>query len=225
MTPDRTTYELIFRRCWEVRFISHLDILRAFSRTLRRTNLPLYFTEGFNPKPKISYLSAPLAVGHTSECERMRFQIVKDLPAGDVKRQLSGQLPPGLVPVSFRLVESGDNAEAAAPAEHLEYYVFIRKDDAGDTYDQLPALLPSNNPETAAFNIHELTADEIDAADIFISEPPGDLSVAEFVNENFSNKYSLLFPAGINYRRPEKLLDKLAVPDIDKMFFHRKREV
>jgi radical SAM-linked protein len=223
MDVKRTTYELIFRRCWEVRFISHLDILRALSRTLRRTGLPLYYTEGFNPKPKVSYLSAPLAVGHTSECERMRIQLVKDIPVEEVKQKFFEQLPPGIVPASMRLVSTEGQGEPADPAQFLEYYIFIRKDNSEEQTETLLSF--AGKPEFADFKIRELTANEIASARIFIAEPPGGITMSAFADEYFSAAYSVHFPAGANYRRPEKLLDQLAVPGIIKMFFHRKREV
>ncbi|MFA6451633.1 MAG: TIGR03936 family radical SAM-associated protein [bacterium] len=226
MTPERTTYELIFRRCYETRFISHLDILRALSRAVRRAGLPIYFTEGFNPKPKLSYLSAPLAVGHTSECERLRIQLVDDISPADVEQRFFEQLPPGIAPVSLNLLPVAlDGSLPALTAQFLDYYVFIRKDDSTENAD-MPALLSfSDKPEFADFKIRELAAEEIAAADMFIAAPPDGLTMSDFVGRYFSASYSVRFPAGANYRRPEKLLDQLAVPGIIKMFFHRKREV
>lgn len=59
-----------FGRGQEVKFISHLDIMRFWERAFRRAGIPLAYSEGFTPHPKIS-LAAPLPVGMTSEAELM----------------------------------------------------------------------------------------------------------------------------------------------------------
>ena len=52
----------------ELRFLSHLDLVRTFERALRRAHIPVALTEGFHPKPKLSF-ACPLAVGITSQAE------------------------------------------------------------------------------------------------------------------------------------------------------------
>jgi radical SAM-linked protein len=79
----------------EARFLSHLDLMRAMERALRRARLPLAFSEGYNPHPRISYASA-LAVGVTSEGEYLDLELAKDLPAQEVMARLNLVLPPGL---------------------------------------------------------------------------------------------------------------------------------
>jgi len=59
-----------FSRGEELKFISHLDIMRLWQRSLHRADIPLAYTEGFSPHPRIS-LAAPLAVGVTSQSELM----------------------------------------------------------------------------------------------------------------------------------------------------------
>ncbi|MBI2853262.1 MAG: DUF2344 domain-containing protein [Chloroflexi bacterium] len=83
-----------FARGNEVKFISHLDIMRMWERTLRRAQIPLALSEGFNPHPRFS-LAAPLPVSVTSEAELMdvfltRWQSPQAFTAG-----VSQQLPPG----------------------------------------------------------------------------------------------------------------------------------
>ena len=56
------------------RFLSHLDNMRALERTFRRANLPLYYTKGQRPHPKLSY-GPPLALGFTSESEYLDIQL------------------------------------------------------------------------------------------------------------------------------------------------------
>jgi radical SAM-linked protein len=61
---------LKFGRGEEIKFISHLDVMRVWERAFRRAQIPLAYSEGFSRHPRIS-LAAPLAVGITSEAELM----------------------------------------------------------------------------------------------------------------------------------------------------------
>jgi len=57
-----------------LKFISHLELIRVIERALRRGNIPLKFSEGFNPHPKISF-AAPLSVGVSSQGEYMTVEV------------------------------------------------------------------------------------------------------------------------------------------------------
>jgi radical SAM-linked protein len=90
----------------EARFLSHLDLMRAMERALRRAQLPLVFSEGFNPHLCVSYASA-LAVGVTSEGEYLDLPLKGDWPAEEVVQRVNSVLPAGLkvvaaVPVTQR---------------------------------------------------------------------------------------------------------------------------
>ena len=79
----------------EARFLSHLDLMMAMERAFRRAGLPLAFSEGFNPHPRISYASA-LAVGVTSEGEYLDLQLREELPPETVLERVNQVLPRGL---------------------------------------------------------------------------------------------------------------------------------
>jgi radical SAM-linked protein len=84
-----------FGRGEEIKYISHLDLMRFWERALRRAGLSLAYTEGFNPHPRIS-LAAPLSVGVTSEAELMDVFLTRwDSPQMFVNR-LKDQLPEGV---------------------------------------------------------------------------------------------------------------------------------
>jgi radical SAM-linked protein len=57
-----------------LRYISHLDMVRLFERGLRRGQVPLVFSQGFNPHPRISF-AAPLSVGYSSDAELVDIEI------------------------------------------------------------------------------------------------------------------------------------------------------
>jgi radical SAM-linked protein len=84
-----------FCRGEEVKFISHLDIMRLWQRAINRAGVPLAYSEGFNPHPRMS-LAAPLALGITSEAELMDVVLAKWVSPHSFTAAMSYQLPPGI---------------------------------------------------------------------------------------------------------------------------------
>jgi len=84
-----------FSRGEELKFISHLDLMRCWERALRRAEIPLMYSEGFNPHPHIS-LAAPLALGVTSEAELMDISVSRWVSPHWFTSGVSRQLPAGL---------------------------------------------------------------------------------------------------------------------------------
>lgn len=86
---------LTFAKTAAMKFSGHLDLHRAWERTLRRAGLPLAYSEGFNPQPKIQLASA-LPLGFTSECEvaDVWLETPQDLEAA--RAALEQAIPPGI---------------------------------------------------------------------------------------------------------------------------------
>ena len=84
-----------FSRGEEIKFISHLDIMRLWQRALHRAEIPLAYTEGFSPHPRIS-LAAPLPVGVTSQAELMDIFCTKRVSPHLLTTAVGQQLPPGI---------------------------------------------------------------------------------------------------------------------------------
>lgn len=78
-----------------LRFLSHLDYAQAVSRTIRRANINMAYSEGFNPHMKISFSSA-LALGITADREYMDMDIVEDASVQNIMDRLNAVAPPGL---------------------------------------------------------------------------------------------------------------------------------
>jgi len=84
-----------FRRGEELKFISHLDIMRLWVRALRRAGVPLSYSEGFTPHPRIS-LAAPLTVGMTGESELMDVFVSRPVSPHWFLSAVNRQLPQGI---------------------------------------------------------------------------------------------------------------------------------
>jgi radical SAM-linked protein len=86
---------LEFAKAGAARYISHLDLQRAFSRAIRRSGLPVKLSEGFNPHYMVSFASA-LALGMESVCECVEMVLAKDVEPEEFLRRMEEALPPGL---------------------------------------------------------------------------------------------------------------------------------
>jgi radical SAM-linked protein len=89
----------------KVRWISHRDVARALERAFRISELPLAFTEGFSPRPKVSFGLA-LSTGHESDAEYLDLELVREIDLDALPDVLSAALPEGMqVTGAERLVE------------------------------------------------------------------------------------------------------------------------
>ncbi len=77
-----------FRKIGKLKFVSHLDLVRTMMKVIVRAGLPLRFSEGFNPKPKLSF-AAPLSTGVESVCELMDIKLNYRVPESEVLLSLN----------------------------------------------------------------------------------------------------------------------------------------
>lgn len=87
---------LTFSKKGTAKFISHLDIVRCMTRTFRRADIPVKFTEGFNPHPHMVF-SAPLSLGVESECEYLDIKLTEAMPLDEIVTRLNRVSVPGIV--------------------------------------------------------------------------------------------------------------------------------
>jgi radical SAM family uncharacterized protein/radical SAM-linked protein len=94
---DRATQKIRFefQKVGELRFLSHLELMRALSRALRRAGIPLAFTQGFNPQPRLS-LAQALAVGIEGRRELGEVELVQRMEPEELLTAWNRQLPPEL---------------------------------------------------------------------------------------------------------------------------------
>jgi len=80
-----------FRKGERVRYISHLDVLRNWERAIRRAELPLAYSQGFTPHPKLAFAS-PLPMGFSSEAELMDVTLDERVALAEFEVRLSAQV-------------------------------------------------------------------------------------------------------------------------------------
>lgn len=98
-------------------FLGHLELMKLFERVFRFNKLPLKFSEGFNPIPKMTFAS-PLSVGYSSKYEVMEVQLKEAVPIESV---LNIAFPDGIKIVQAQYVETKKSLMAALT--HSEYLI------------------------------------------------------------------------------------------------------
>lgn len=89
------TASVVFTKLGEMKYISHLDLLRLLSRALRRAGLPFALSLGFTKRPRISIKRA-LKLGLESENEEAEIILREEVPASMFIEKLQGELPEGI---------------------------------------------------------------------------------------------------------------------------------
>jgi radical SAM-linked protein len=100
-TPDRVyvppvqTLQVRYAKRGRMRFASHRDFQRAWERALRRVRVPMAYSAGFSPHPKVSYMGAA-PTGAASEAEFLEFSVVEQIDPDVLAKELDASLPDGL---------------------------------------------------------------------------------------------------------------------------------
>lgn len=92
---DKKNVRIFFEKKGRAIYISHLDLMRTMQRALKRSGLPVWFTEGFNPR---LYLNFPLALslGTTGEREPMDIAVVEEIGLDEIVDRLNAVCPEGI---------------------------------------------------------------------------------------------------------------------------------
>ena len=141
MVPeDRYPVRVRFSKVGSLKFISHLDLSRTMRAAFLRAKLPIWYTMGFNPHPKMVF-SMPLSVGTASLCEFMDFMLTERVPYYEVVARLNASFP----------------AELTA---HEAYEPTTKFSDVGWATYEIRIMTPAASPELAK-NIRALFSGEI----------------------------------------------------------------
>jgi len=97
---------IAYTKIEDARYIAHLDLTRVFERAIRRAGIPMGYSEGFNPRPKISFGFA-LAVGTEGEREYVDVDLRQDMDLGEILARVQEQLPPGIRLLQGRVLDQG----------------------------------------------------------------------------------------------------------------------
>lgn len=111
-----------------LRFTGHLDLQHIWERLLRRTKLPVRYSQGYHPRARLNLASA-LPLGFTSEAELLDFWMNDPLPQDEIKERLSTAAPPGLEILSVSTVDLREDAiQTRITASEYEIHFFDPQD-------------------------------------------------------------------------------------------------
>ncbi len=85
---------IFYTKTGRAKYISHLDVNRCMQRNIKRSGLPVWYTEGFNPHLYITF-PLPISLGHQSLCESMDIKVDESVSFDEIKSRLSSVLPEG----------------------------------------------------------------------------------------------------------------------------------
>ncbi len=88
-----------FKKTGRAKYISHLDLMRAITKAIKRSGIKVWYTEGFNPHAYIVF-PMPLSLGIESESECFDIRIEGDMTPWEIKERLYDQMPEGLTLIS-----------------------------------------------------------------------------------------------------------------------------
>ena len=126
-----------FEKCGRAKYISHLDLNRCMLRTFRRSRLPIWYTEGFNPHPYYSFALA-LSLGFESSCEILDFNLNEDIPFDEIRDKLNAVMPEGM-----RIVKVAEQKQKITAIAKAEYSFSLVSDETDELFAAVQELIAS----------------------------------------------------------------------------------
>ena len=135
---------ITFSKQGPLRYTGHLDLHKLWERAARRAELPLAYSQGFHPQPRMS-LAAALPLGFSSVCEVLDMRLDREIGLEGLAERLNNTLPPG---VRVTRVEQVDEREPAlqTQVESAEYRVtFAGSSPGSDLKRRIQSALESES--------------------------------------------------------------------------------
>ncbi len=107
----------------EVKYISHLDLVRVFQRAFRREGIPISYSSGFNPHQEISF-GAPLSLGVTSDAEYTDLKLTEAMDVSELRERLNSSLPEG-IKIIGGIILKDDHKSAMSIVTHARYRIAV----------------------------------------------------------------------------------------------------
>jgi len=99
---------VFYHKKGRAKYISHLDITRCMQRALKRSALPIWYTQGFNPHIYLTF-ALPLSLGYESQSESMDLRLTQSVPFDEIAKRLNEVLPPDIRVKKVALQENKTN--------------------------------------------------------------------------------------------------------------------
>jgi radical SAM-linked protein len=146
VSPEMLTrIRMKYAKTGKVRFLSHLDFMTLLHRAVMRANIPIAFSQGFNPHQKISF-GPPLSVGMESEAEYLDMETDPLVDLLEATKDLNHALPDGIRIVEARTVPRKASSLAGAISRY-QYEIVIPEHSRKDVETSIAALLGKETVE------------------------------------------------------------------------------
>lgn len=132
-------YRIKFEKREEVKYIGHLDTMRTFTRCIKRTELPIKFSSGFNPRVQLSF-ALPLAVGVTSECEYFDLELNGDVEPDFVVSELTKTMPTGFKILNCEKMEKTKSLMSLVKEAVYEINLDVNTDELDNLVEKMKDL-------------------------------------------------------------------------------------
>ena len=166
-----------FAKLSRLKFVSHLDLQRFMQMALRRTELPVAYSQGFNPHPVMSFASA-LAVGWTSDCEILDVKLSSPVSEDFAFKEMAAALPPDMPLKRVRLVDDSHPAMMAS-LRMAEYLILLD----GASAEAVASAIPSYMAEKSVIALRKTKSGEkpadIRAMTCALSVEPTEVSIGD----------------------------------------------
>lgn len=97
-----------FQKTGMAKFISHLDTVRCITRAMKRANVPIWYTEGFNPHAFLTF-AMPLSLGFESLCETVDFRLMEETDLSELAERINNALPVDITVKEIYVYETSSN--------------------------------------------------------------------------------------------------------------------
>jgi radical SAM-linked protein len=135
---------ITFAKLGALRYTGHLDLHKLWERTARRAELPLAYSQGFHPQPKMN-IAAALPLGFSSRCEVLDMRLEHDIPLEGLREKLQATLPTG---IQVTNVESVDERAPTLQTQVVSAEYEVSLADAGfgsDVKRKIESVLASES--------------------------------------------------------------------------------
>lgn len=131
-----------FKKYGSLRFIGHLDVMRFFQKVMRRAQIPIAFTAGYNPHMIMSFAS-PLGIGLTSEGEYFDIELAGHISSAEAVRRMNAVSAEGIEVVSFRQIAEEKKMTGMSILAAADYLVGIQSPKDTAVWKQYENLVTS----------------------------------------------------------------------------------
>ena len=186
------TIRLKFRKKGLSIYYSQLDLQRVMARALKKSGLPVWYSQGFNPHIYMTF-TLPLSLGHESECESVDFRLNEEMKEADILKALEGTLPQGIELVS-----------AQAPDYDARSIMFAKYDIT--LYGEKEKIIGALNDYAALEQAIVTKVTKKGQKDINLKELVDNIQIIEEKSDEVT--FTAIYPAGTPLNiNPQLLLD------------------